>query len=257
MATNFAIGYKGIKDWTIKDIESLNEYDAFAICDDCEIIKEHSIYFVDFGGYFGFSALVFMNGHHVKYANDYELHHSTHAGDREWLRKWYVDTLNNKLFTEKEIAEPLKDYNDYDKKCYFLHNYYNMRVDYVSMFFIGNDEDRPKTDGLTFDPVGFCYVQSPEFVKRHCELLEILNERKAEVADNFEYQKNAFLHEMYNHEYGINWQADYDTLSAFGRVNWHDTDIKAYFEELNFTDTQKRAYFAAREQYFAETREMY
>ena len=132
-----------------------------------------------------------------------------------------------------------------------------MRVDYVSMFFIGNDEDKPKTDGLTFDPVGFCYVQSPEFAKHHCELMEILNERKAEVADNFEYQKNAFLHEMYNHEYGINWQGDYDVLSAFGRIGWHDSDVKTYFKELDFTVTQQKAYFAAREQYFAETKDCY
>ena len=74
MATNFAIGYKGIKNWSITDIESLNEHDAFAICEDCEIIKEHSVYFVDFGGYFGFSALVFMNG----CANGMSMHSTIH-----------------------------------------------------------------------------------------------------------------------------------------------------------------------------------
>lgn len=256
-SANFAIGYKGITNWTIRDIEALNENDAIAICEDRQIIKDHSVYFVDFEGYFGYSALVFINGHHVYYANDYELHHSNHAGDRAWLKNWYIETLNNKLFTEEEIFQPLKDYSEYDRKSYFLHNYYNMRVDYVSMFFIRKDEDKPNISGMIFDPAGFCYVKSADFVKHHSELLEALNSRKAETINDFEYQKNAFLHEMYNHEYGINWQADYDTLSAFGRVNWHDTDIKAYFRELNFTDVQQRAYFAAREQYFAETRECY
>lgn len=58
---------------------------------------------------------------------------------------------------------------------------------------------------------------------------------------------------MYNHEYGINWQADYDTLSAFGNIQYHEDDLSAYFEELNFTETQKRAYLDAKKQYFKES----
>ena len=63
-------------EWDIHRIEALSEHEAQTMALDTEAIKAHSVYFVDFGGYFGYSCLVFRNGHHIYYANDYELHHS-------------------------------------------------------------------------------------------------------------------------------------------------------------------------------------
>ena len=75
---------------------------------------------------------------------------------------------------------------------------------------------------------------------------------KEQKADDFEYYKDAFKREMYNHEYSINWEADHDTLSAFGNVGWHEDNLEAYFKELGFTETQKKAYRAARAEYYKE-----
>ena len=91
-------------------------------------------------------------------------------------------------------------------------------------------------------------------MKHHYQLFVTLQKRKAETKDNPEYQKNAFLREMFNHEYGINWQADYDTLSAFGNLVYHQKDdgleLQDYFGQLKFSELQRNAYFDARREYY-------
>lgn len=75
------------------------------------------------------------------------------------------------------------------------------------------------------------------------------------MGDNFEYWKSAFKYEMANHEYAINWQADWDTLSAFGNIQYHghdENEVEQYFDELHFTETQRKAYWAARREYMRE-----
>lgn len=69
------------KEYTIRDIEALTEEQAAAMAIETASVKGHQVYFVDFGGYFGYSVLVFADGHHIKYANDYELHHKDKSRD--------------------------------------------------------------------------------------------------------------------------------------------------------------------------------
>ena len=53
-------------------------------------------------------------------------------------------------------------------------------------------------------------------VKALLELLERHDaELKQKLADDPEFAYEAFLYEMNNHEYAINWTADEDTLAAF------------------------------------------
>jgi hypothetical protein len=247
-----------MKEWRIDDIHNITEEQAQEMALERKEMKEHNIYFVDFGGYFGFSYLVFKNGHHIYYANDYELHHKHYANNKEELKEIFINKINNTLFTEEEIAEPLKKYTEYNNKKHFLHNYYGMRTDYVSIFCCNPTEQQQaeferKTKTMTYNPVAFAYMPGAEFVKHHIELLNTLNKAKDNMSNNYEYLKSAYLYEMHNHEYGINWQADYDVLSCFGNVEYHDGNLQAYFEELNFTELQKQAYLDARKQYFKET----
>ncbi len=243
------------KEWFIRDIESIAEEQARKIANDTREIKGYNIYFIDFEGYFGFSYVVFKNGHHIHYANDYELHHK--GKSRTELEMLYINKINNILFTEEEIAEPIKDYNEYNNKKHFLHNYYGMQVDYVSIFCCNPTEQQQrefelKTKDMTYNPVAFAYMADVEFIKHHIELLSTLEKAKDKMSDDYDYLKKAYLYEMYNHEYGINWQADYDTLSAFGNISYHGDNLNAYFEELKFTDLQKQAYLDARKQYLRE-----
>ena len=79
------------KEYTIRDIEALTEEQAAAMAIETASVKGHQVYFVDFGGYFGYSVLVFADGHHIKYANDYELHHKDKSRDE--LQEFYLSSL--------------------------------------------------------------------------------------------------------------------------------------------------------------------
>ncbi len=251
----------------ITNIEAITEENAAELCTEKMVIKGFNVYFVNLGESFGHSYLVFKNGHHINYANDYELHHS-YMVEREGLdalKNYYVEQLNNKLFTEEEIGQPLKSYDEYEMKSRFLHSYYAMQEDYVSMFRIFRNEEDEKAfdkevEGMLFNPVGFCYMDKSktDFIKHHKELLDKLNAAKADVVNNYDYQKSAFLYEMYNHEYGINLQADWDVLSVFGKVTYRgDWDVlDDYFKELKFTETQKKAYRDARAEYYKQQQEV-
>ena len=79
-----------------------------------EKIKNHDVYFVDLGGDFGFSALVFYGCRHIYHANDYQLHHPNRSVEE--LKDFYIQALNNKLFTEEEITGPVSSYDEYSRK---------------------------------------------------------------------------------------------------------------------------------------------
>lgn len=244
----------------IREIESLTENQAKEMALETMEIKGHQVYFVDLGGYFKYSALVFKNGKHIYYANDYELHHN--GKQRSVLRQWYIDTLTNKLFTETELVAPIKDYDEFDKKSYYLRNYYHLQKDYISAFRICRNKAeeeafKRETAGLHYNPISFCYMADEKFIKHQAKLMAGLLKAKEAKSDNYEYWKDAFVREMFNHEYAINWQADYDTLSAFGNVEWKgdDANLADYFDQLNFTETQRKAYRDARHEYYKKANE--
>ena len=247
--------------YTIHNIEVLTEEQAAAMAVETTIVKNHQVYFVDFGGYFGYSVLVFADGHHIKYANDYELHHNGKSHDE--LRELYLSSLAHKLFTEDEM-KIITDYEDEKAKEYYIRNYYGLRRDHISMFFCGSDEEREKmrkkTESMIFSPVFYAYYDKKDvdFVKSGADLLRQL--KKAKHQNNTpEYWKNAFLYEMYNHEYGINWQGDFDVCSCFGdcsRVKDYE-DIEELFNACNFTDVQRAAYMDARREYSKRSTDLY
>ncbi len=236
------------------EIRTLSQAEAAAIAIESMNIKGYDVYFIDFGPLRGYSYLVFKNNHQI--IDDFGNLHTYIYEEKglTGLRQWYIDTLNTKLFTEEEFAEPLKSYDDYQQKSYFLHNFYAKQHDHISMFFIGNDnERRKKTKDMLLNRVGFCYMDKSlaSFVDRHYALRDALNMQKERVADNYEYQKSAFLYEMWNHEYAINYQGDWDVLSVFGTVSYEDAmvNLNKCFDDLNFTETQRRAYIDARTEY--------
>jgi hypothetical protein len=250
---------KNFSEYDIRDIEALTESGAAAFAEEMEEIKGHQVYFIDFGGYFGFSALVFADGQHIYYANDYELHHK--GKGREELRALYVAKLNRILFTEAELVAPTSDPDEIDRRRYYLQNYYGMRRKRVSCFQIfHNDAEEAaytqKIKTMVLSPVCFAYYTDRDFVKKCAQLRQGIEAAANANADNFDYWKSAFLYEMDNHEYGINWQADYDVISCFANVD----SVKDYenreklFAAAHFSELQRSAYTAACAEYF-RTRE--
>lgn len=237
------------KSYNIDNIHALTEIEAESLALEKLDIKGHTIYLVDFEGCFGYSCLVFKNGHHLYYANDYALHHN--GKSRDELREWYMTRMENILFTQEELVSPLKDYSDYQRRCSYLRDHYGMLEDHISIFERGERD----TSGMCFDRISFAYYSNSDFVREHVALAKQLETVKNDVQNNFEYQKSAFKYEMANHEYAINWQADFDTLSAFGDVQYHGDDpdeLEQYFNELDFTDIQRKAYLSARREYLRE-----
>lgn len=240
---------------TIAEIENLSESDVQNMQGEKFDIKGFSVYLVDLGEYFGYSAVVFKNNHQIKHANDYQLHHPSKSNAE--LKELYLDSLQNKLFTDDEICGPLKSDEDYRQKEYFIHNYYALQADRISYFQSYRTEKErqqilAKTKNMYDNMVGMCWMYDKNFVDNHVRLWVELQKRKAHAMESFEYCKSAFLYEMYNHEYGINWQADYDVLNCFTKVEYSDSDgTRKYLERSGFTDMQKKAYLAAKQEYYA------
>lgn len=210
-----------MKDFNIDMIRGLAIEEARQIALETMEIKEHECIFVDFGGYFGYSVLVFKNGKHVHYADDFELHHSyiVKESGKEALKQWYIDTLNRKLYTDAELLEDIKTYDEYEKKNYFLRNYYIMRYDYVSIFGIGEEAqkefDEARKIYTIYNPVSFCYVKDENIVKTQSKILEHLEKSYDELKNNAETFREMVSRELANHEVCIT--CDYnDALDALG-----------------------------------------
>lgn len=210
-----------MKDFNIDMIRALTVEEARQMALETMEIKDHECIFIDFGGYFGYSVLVFKNEKHIHYADDFELHHGyiVKESGKEALKQWYIDTLNRKLYTDAELLEDVKTYDEYEKKNYFLRNYYIMRYDYVSIFGIGEEAqkafDEARKTYTIYNPVSFCYVMDESIVKNQSEILKHLEESFEKLKASDETFKEMVSHELANHEACIT--CDYtDALDALG-----------------------------------------
>ena len=243
---------------TITKIVALKESEVQKMESEKFTIKGFAVYLVDLGVHFGYSALVYKNNHQIKHANYYQLHHADKT--KEELKKLYLEEMKRRLFTEEEIGEPLKSYDEFDRKRDFLVNLYGLQVDYVSFFYgyhteAERQEYLKQTEGMYRNKIGYCWMYDKDFVEKHGKLYESLCNAKKHAMENFDYCKSAFLHEMYNHEYGINWQADWDVLSCFTKIAYKDEGTMEYLARTDFTDMQKKAYLAAKSEYFKKSKE--
>lgn len=252
------------KEWNISAIEALTEAEARKMANEHMVIKGHNVYFLDFpDSGFGYSAVVFADGRHIYYANDYQLHHPSMT--REALRKWYIEVMNNKLFTEAELIAPLASYEEYSRKEYFLSNHYSMRENYISIYFIGSEEEREAiknriiSEKMIYSPIARGYYANScyMFVEKLLLLYAELCKRRQEADNDFTFLKNAFLHEMWNHEYIINYQGNWDVLRCFGSIVYNEADdYENYFNQLHFDDVHRKAFLDARKEYLKKAEEM-
>jgi len=207
------------KNMTIKDIEALTQSQLKDLQEKGEVellnIKEHDCYFIDLEGSFGYSVLVFKNNHHIYYANDYQLHHRSKT--IEDLKTWYITTLNNKLFTESELMSNIEDYNEYDKKSYYVRNYWIMQFDRLSAFCIGEpkEEFKKAKENMLYCPACFCYVSDKNIIEKSNNFIQHIEKAFSEVKENTEVFRKMISYELANHEACIT--CDYtDALNALG-----------------------------------------
>ncbi len=110
------------KDMTIEEIENLTYDKAKEIAVEIMKIKGHECIFAELGKHFGYSVLVFKNGHHVYFANDYELHHDYMVEEhgKEGLKEFYIKEMKNMLYTDAELLNEVQTYGEYRKKSIFF-----------------------------------------------------------------------------------------------------------------------------------------
>ena len=75
---------------------------------------------------------------------------------------------------------------------------------------------------------------------RDSELREMMNK-------DLDFAYGAFKYEMYNHEYPINWQGDWDVCNCFGECEYSDDKYGVdYLRELGFSEAVIGQYYKAR-----------
>lgn len=232
---------------TISEIESLDENSVKGMAKEAIEVKGHTMYLADLDEFFGFSALVFCEGRHIYYANDYALHHADMKDDMHALRDLYIKTMNGKLFTEDELRTPSDKYSERDAKEHFLHNYYPMRREYQTIFCKVEDAaewyKRDKESAI-FSNIAFAYFKPEDrkFVEHLHELYKAFKACNNPLRD-YEHAKDAFRYQMFNHEYPINEQGDYDVISCFAKVSYRGDGTE--IDQTGWPYEIKRAYYDA------------
>jgi len=210
----------------IEKIEGMTLEDAKDIALETMEIKGHECVFVDFKDRFGYSVLVFKNKKHIHYADDYELHHEyiIQEDGREALRDFYIQEMNNKLFTDDELMEPVKTYDEYKRKDYFLRNYWIMGYDYLSIFGIGEEARRKFNESRPNFPyysnISFCYVADPEIVDIQQKYSKNLETRLEALKNSDKTFREMISYELANHEACVTYDCT-DALQALG-YKWND-----------------------------------
>lgn len=214
---------KTIKDMGITEIENLTYEEAKENALEELTIKDHDCFIMNFGEYFGYSIIIFKNGKHIYYANDYELHNRYLVKEEGYkgLHDHYIKKMENKLFTDAELLEPCRSYSEYERKNHFLRNYWIMRYDHISMFFMGTEAERKERKKLIdeeypyFTWVCLSHVQSSDIVDVAEKYYNILKNSLSELKNDNNVFREMVRKELANHEACIT--CDYtDALDALG-----------------------------------------
>lgn len=81
--------------------------------------------------------------------------------------------------------------------------------------------------------------------------LNAVDDAKREFIEDYEHAYDAFMYEMGNHEYHINYEGDWDVLSCFGLndnvCEYEDgKDVDEYMDAMGLSPVTKAAYHDAR-----------
>ena len=123
-------------------------------------------------------------------------------------------------------------------------------------------EEKMKERGLTLtdtdkiyrlgDCGGFYLKSDAEIIRKYFTKHDDLSD----LLKDYDFAFDAFYYEMGNHEYHINWQADYDVCSCFGHVDFDESyDIVNYFNQLDWNKTTRSAYMDARRKFYKDADE--
>lgn len=85
---------------------------------------------------------------------------------------------------------------------------------------------------------GFYLKKDAPIIHAYLEEPDPLND----LLKNYGWAKGAFIYEMRNHEYHINWQADYDVISCFCHIDYNKAEEEGYLPQTGWKPQTARAY---------------
>lgn len=112
--------------------------------------------------------------------------------------------------------------------------------------------------GLTVDDTDkvYCFGHGGYYLKKDSKIIrDFFNapDQLKELMNDPAFAEDAFYYEMGNHEYHINWQADWDVCSCFGNPEYsEEADGKDYLKELGYSDEVILAYYRARRRFLKD-----
>lgn len=204
-----------------EQVENLEEEKAKENAEEQITIKGYNCYFINLPPYYNYSVLVYKNGHYI--TQDLELHHPSKKGNKEELKKLYIESLTQKLFTPDEIDMPIMTLQEEQLKEYFVRNYYKEQYDNLSLFYIGKKqyeelERKIKEGGYKYDAMAlFTVFKSEEERNDALNVYYTFLKRQKEYKkrDGINYFREHIRKELFNHEYGYTMDVT-DALNALG-----------------------------------------
>lgn len=212
-------------------IESLSEYKVRNIANEHFECKGYDCYIVTFLNKFGISLLVYKNNRQISFANMYQLHHDE-AGQK--LISIYKNEINRILFTDDELMDEVKSYEDYTLKCHYVINYLSECYENYSIFrdmfkFDDNDEPKKRRKGVKYteySSIAHAYFATNEYIVLSKKYMLHLQKEFSRLKAEPKYFREMINKEMMNHE--CDYTYDYtEALEALG------------LQEENLTDVQK------------------
>ena len=172
--------------------------------------------------------------------DDFELHHGYLVKEqgKGALRDYYIQEMNNRLFTDEELIESVRTYDEYKRKDYFLRNYRIMRYDRLSIFSIGEEARRKFEEAKPDFPyccdISFCYVADRKIAETQKKYSEHLEAGLAALKKSDDTFREMIGYELANHEACITGDCR-DALVALG-YTWDElteSQKRITREELN------------------------
>ena len=195
-------------------------------------IKGHDCFLINFNNS-ELSILVYKDGKHIYYVDDFGCLHDHLVKEKgiEALRQYYIDKMNNILFTDEELMDEVTSYDEYRRKDHFLRNYWIMRYDYTSIFAISEEDKKEVERGKKIHPyycaVCFCHVGDPAICDQANMYRDHLQKAYEKLLQSDDEFRRMVSYELSNHEACITGRADealealgleYDTLSDSQKV---------------------------------------
>ena len=129
-------------------------------------------------------------------------------------------------------------------------------------------EEALEKRGLTWETAGKIYSigAGGYYLEKDKAVIEAFFDKRddlPELMKDYDFAVDAFYYEMCNHEYGINWQRNWDVLSCFAEkeLKYYEDDygegeaITKYFDDMGLENSTRMAYAEARRRYFKTARE--